>query len=146
MSDWVARLAALYDAYLADMARAEASRANLRGAFGSLFGGPSAGDDSCNDRFIEGMGACIADFLAQDGGPESAAELLRYALEQTEGRKASRSARLMLQAVEGLLLPLIARITQEDAAAALAAAAAYEDPPLPCQKELRKALQARANG
>ncbi|MDD3919974.1 MAG: hypothetical protein PHO41_02200 [Eubacteriales bacterium] len=146
--DVIAEIEALYEEYLSTMRQLDlASKSSMRAAFGSILGfGPRPANDSCNDRFSNGLQECITRFVETEPAPEDAMPVMRYVLEQGKVRQDAGTAALMLEAVHGFLVPLVVCLNPADAKTLLCW---YQDAYpkkllLPVQKKLSQALKTRA--
>ena len=110
----LARLRALYEAYLDKTAAVERSQKFGAGWFG-LKGGVA--DDPCHDRFAVELQAYFASLAAS--GAESAAlrEIMEYVVAAPQKMDAPRAAYWMLIAVQGLTRPLLPLLSTADAGA-----------------------------
>ncbi len=145
MGDSLTQLKGLYGEYLRDMERLAAEHYNLRGAFGRIFGGSAAGPgaDSCNDRFYEGVSELTRSLADEGAPPEEIAEVIGCMIRSPGESLCGQSALLMLQAAQGLALPLVPMLTAADAKALLTEHEAMLEgqTPLPVQKQLTSALR-----
>lgn len=139
----LARLRALYEAYLDKTAAVERSQKFGAGWFG-LKGGVA--DDPCHDRFAVELQAYFASLAAS--GAESAAlrEIMEYVVAAPQKMDAPRAAYWMLIAVQGLTRPLLPLLSTADAGAVGAHLEKLfpRSKRLPVQDELLRALGRRA--
>lgn len=136
----------LYSEYVDAMNALAEKNANIQGLFRSM-GGGGAGSDICNVKFSEGVKLCLencADEKPAEGEAMAIAELvLGYPAKNAAGNRAT----LMMEAVQGALLPIIPFLSKTEAQSLLDR---YYDKRavkrfLPSQKKTYLALCALAN-
>ena len=113
----IAQIRALYEGYLDAATRVEMARKPMDGVFGI---GKKPSDDPCHERFAAAMEESLRDFAGT--GPDSAAarEVLAYIYEAPVVFREPLRAYWMMTAVHGFTLPLIEKLSRDDAAALLA--------------------------
>lgn len=152
IADILPELEGYYAEYVAAIARLEGERANIGGAWRGVLGSTRLGADSCNDRFAEDVRLCLAAFAQVGPGSAEAERVMRFVLDKGQSERQNEEqndpAGLMMEAVQGYLLPLAALL---DARGAEEILKQYYPKSamkrlLPAQKELVKALRAKAKG
>ena len=134
---------ALYEAYWEKTKQLERDRKPGQGLLG--FGsGPK--DDPCHDRFAQDAEAFLKDL--ETAPPDQIRDVLAFVYHTPLDHPEPLTAYWMMRAVHGLTLPLIGRLTAEDA---LALKEVYErDYPrrdrFPAQKKVLSALTRAAKG
>ena len=148
MSEIITQLERLYSEYRRDMARITREQTNLRGAFARLLGGSAGGpgSDSCNDRFAEGVMELVEKLASDAPSSEDAAGFIGYVIDPMREEDAPASAKLMLQAVHGSVLPLVKFLSPAEAKGFADEYSIYlsGSAPLPVQKQLCTALKKSA--
>ena len=142
-SEALARLRALYEAYLDKTAALERSQKFGAGWFG-LKGGVA--DDPCHDRFAEELHGFFEDLSASGAESADVREIMEYVISAPQTADAPRAAYWMLIAVQGLTRPLLPLLSAADAGAVGAHLEKLfpRSKRLPVQDELLRALGKRA--
>lgn len=105
-------LTGLYQEYLADYAHRLEEAGPTRGLQKFLVGNTSATDRKADNHFFKTAEQAVAALSDADG--DTAFQAARFMLLESEGFDPSST--LMMEAVQGLALPLIGRLSREDAA------------------------------
>ena len=135
----------IYDDYLSDTIRLEATRKPTDGLMGF---GNRADYDPCHERFSDRLLQAVNNLAATEPSSETAFAVLRFVYDAPQEHKDNKLAYWMLQAVHGLTDGLIKYLSPEDAAEL---ATWYSDVypkhvRLPVQKTIAAHLQAQAGG
>ena len=130
----------LYDAYIRKVLDLELNRKPGAGIFG-MKGGPA--DDPCHERFAESLRSFYDELAARKPESETVRRLMAYACTAPQKKEIPRTAFWMLIAVQGLLQPLVALLSAQDAQELVES---YEKSyrrreRMPVQNKLIKALQ-----
>lgn len=133
----------LYQEYLADYAHRLEEAGPTRGLQKFLVGNASATDRKADNLFFKTAEQAVAALSDADG--DTAFQAARFMLLESEGFDPSST--LMMEAVQGLSIPLIGRLSREDAATLYAGyAARYPKRRMlsPKQREVLAALERQA--
>ncbi|MDR1002790.1 MAG: hypothetical protein LBL82_05935 [Oscillospiraceae bacterium] len=134
----------IYSSYLEELRIAREKQSPTDGLLGM---GSAIGSNECHDRFAENVERAVADMAARPVSEEEAEAALWYILRTPSSLcEEDECAVLMLEAVQGLSLPLTALVS-EAAAKELLLWYCGQYPKnrrLPSQNKLVKALEARA--
>ena len=138
-------ISALYDNYLKTIEAVEKKDSNVQGLFRNMMG-TGASSDSCNESFVMALREAIEGFAASSPANSEALDVVLSVHERSRSGKVSRTAGMMLEAVVGLLLPLVSYLDGRGAKEVLDK---YYDKKtvrqmLPNQAKLYKALNARS--
>ena len=134
-------LAALYRDYLEEYARRVEEAGPLRGLHKFIRGGASRSDSKADVAFYRAVEQTVAAWTEED----DALGAVRLMVLEAEG--ADAESRLMMDATQALAIPLLPRLSREDAAEILAAYKARYPKKrmlLPKQRELLAALEEAA--
>lgn len=137
-------LTALYRDYLESYAQRVVDNGPLHGLHKFLLGSSTPNDRKADTAFFQAVERAAADLW--DADEDIAALAVRYMILETEGF--DDSSRLMIEAAQGLAIPLVDRLSREDAAAILADyKVRYPKKRLlsPKQRQLLAALEQKAN-
>ena len=138
-------ISALYDNYLKTIEAVEKKDSNVQGLFRNMMGS-GASSDSCNENFVTALREVIESFAASSPTSSETLDVVLAVHERSRSGEVSRTAGMMLEAVVGLLFPLVPYL---DGRAAKEVLDKYYDKKtvrqlLPNQAKLHKALKARS--
>ncbi len=103
----------IYDDYLSDTIRLDATRKPTEGLLGF---GSGPGSDVCHDRFSQRLEQTLNDIAAKEPSSKEASAILRFVYEAPTEYRDNKLGYWMLQAVHVLTDKLICFLSPEDAA------------------------------